>query len=178
MVCQRCSQNPAAIHVQRNINGKRTQIHLCQNCYKDLGGSSSSDFGWPSLLGGIDGIQNAMGISEAKKTPKCQTCGLTYENFIANGKFGCSNCYGEFNEKLEKMFKRMHGSATHQGRMPNISDGEKIVVKKALKTKEQKIAELNQKLAEAVKVEDYVLAATLRDKILALSKRGGGGSVK
>ncbi|MEI6602025.1 MAG: UvrB/UvrC motif-containing protein [Clostridia bacterium] len=181
MLCQRCSQNPAAIHVQRNINGKRTQIHLCQSCYKDLGGTSSSDFGWPTLLGGIDGLQTAMGLPEAKKAPKCDHCGLTYEKFIAGGKFGCSNCYGEFNDKLELMFKRLHGSASHQGRIPGSPKKQmkKPATSSPAKTKEKKprveevLADLKLQLAKAVKEEDYPLAATLRDQIIALEKRGG-----
>jgi len=185
MLCQRCSQNPAAIHVQRNINGKRTQIHLCQNCYKDLGGTSSSDFGWPTLLGGIDGLQTAVGLPTIKQSPKCDSCGLSYEQFISNGKFGCANCYGEFHEKLEQMFKRLHGSATHLGRLPGTEKTEKTedkevkkeaspkVSKSKKKTKEEKIADFKQKLAIAVKEEDYQLAAKLRDKIIALEKQGG-----
>ncbi len=182
MLCQRCSQNPAAIHVQRNINGKRTQIHLCQRCYKDLGGTSSSDFGWPTLLGGIDGLQTAVGFPEIKKTPKCDSCGLSYEQFISNGKFGCANCYGEFHEKLEQMFKRLHGSATHQGRLPGTDRTEKTeevkpaASKSKKKTKEEKIADYKQKLSIAVKEEDYQLAAKLRDKIIALEKQGGESS--
>lgn len=181
MLCQRCSQNPAAIHVQRNINGKRTQIHLCQSCYKNLGGTSSSDFGWSTLLGGIDGLQNAMGLPEAKKVTRCDQCGLTYEKFIAGGKFGCAHCYGEFNDKLELMFKRLHGSAAHQGRLPG--SGKKATKKAAsqapAESQEKKprvqevLADLKLQLAKAVKEEDYSLAVTLRDQIIALEKQGG-----
>jgi len=181
MLCQRCSQNPAAIHVQRNINGKRTQIHLCQSCYKDLGGTSSSDFGWPTLLGGIDGLQNAMGLPEAKKAPKCDHCGLTYEKFIAGGKFGCANCYGEFNDKLELMFKRLHGSASHQGRTPgSVKKPTKKTASKSLAlpvekepSAEEVLSALKLQLAKAVKEENYALAVTLRDQIRALEKQGG-----
>ena len=169
MLCQRCSQHPAAIHFQRNVNGKHLQIHLCQDCYKDLGGASSSDIGWPTLLGGIDGLQSAMGRSEINRKPKCDNCGLTYDQFISNGKFGCANCYGEFNEKLELMFKRLHGSAVHQGRLP----GE---IKKKRLTKAERLADLRQKLAIAVKEEDYKKAAVLRDKIIAMEKKGAEGN--
>ena len=176
MLCQRCSQKLAAIHVQQNINGKTTQIHLCQSCYKDIGGSPSGEFGWASLFGGIEGLTNGVGYSEVNKMPKCRNCGLTYEEFISNGRFGCANCYVDFSEKLEQMFKCLHGSSVHQGRLPEsvvISNGSGMKI-----SLENKIAVLKQSMAKAVKDEDYLLAATLRDEIIELDKQGGEGNDK
>lgn len=36
MLCQNCQQNPATIHLQVSLNGQRTQVDLCQNCYQQL----------------------------------------------------------------------------------------------------------------------------------------------
>lgn len=36
MLCQNCEQNPATIHLQVSLNGQRTQVDLCQNCYQQL----------------------------------------------------------------------------------------------------------------------------------------------
>ena len=187
MLCQRCSQNQAAIHVEKNINGKKTEIHLCQSCYKDIGGITSGEFGWTSLFGGIDSAKGLYGQPIARKSLKCSNCGLTYDKFISGGKFGCPNCYGEFSEKLEHMFKRLHGNTTHQGRLPESSKSLKKPRSKKTqlnheventKTSEEmepreSIFDLKQQLAKAVKTEDYALAAKLRDRILDLEKQGG-----
>lgn len=34
MLCQNCKINDSTIHLYTNLNGKQTQIDLCQNCYK------------------------------------------------------------------------------------------------------------------------------------------------
>jgi len=187
MLCQRCSQNQAAIHVEKNINGKKTEIHLCQTCYKDIGGTASGEFGWTSLFGGIESATGFYGQPIAKKSPKCSNCGLTYEKFISGGKFGCPNCYGEFSEKLEHMFKKLHGNTTHQGRLPedrkslkkprikktqSNHDGETTKTSEVEKSAES-VFDLKQQLAKAVKVEDYALAAKLRDRLLDLEKQDG-----
>ncbi|MFZ2353535.1 AAA family ATPase [Paucilactobacillus nenjiangensis] len=36
MLCQNCQQNPGTIHLQVSLNGQRTQVDLCQNCYQQL----------------------------------------------------------------------------------------------------------------------------------------------
>ncbi len=36
MMCNRCKQQDATIHLYTNINGRRTQVDLCQQCYRDI----------------------------------------------------------------------------------------------------------------------------------------------
>ncbi|NVY96795.1 AAA family ATPase [Lactobacillus sp. DCY120] len=36
MLCQNCHQNEATIHLYTSVNGRRTEINLCQNCYQKL----------------------------------------------------------------------------------------------------------------------------------------------
>lgn len=43
MLCQNCHQNPATLHLTANINGTRTAVDLCQNCYRDLKARSNSN---------------------------------------------------------------------------------------------------------------------------------------
>ena len=175
MLCQRCSQNPAAIHVQQNINGKKTQVHLCQSCYKSLGGSAPGEFGWASLFGGMEGSINGFGYPQLKKLPKCEMCGLTYEKFISGGKFGCASCYGEFNDKLEQMFKRLHGSSVHQGRLPGNID-------KPVKKPERPQKKLTtEQIERAVGQTEHMKAETAEDGIesqIAELKQGMAKAVK
>ncbi|MDV2622134.1 ATP-dependent Clp protease ATP-binding subunit [Pediococcus acidilactici] len=36
MLCQNCHKNEATIHLYTNVNGRRTEVNLCQNCYQLL----------------------------------------------------------------------------------------------------------------------------------------------
>src|SRR5699024_8327281 len=36
MLCQNCHKNEATIHLYTSVNGQRTEINLCQNCYQKL----------------------------------------------------------------------------------------------------------------------------------------------
>ena len=34
MLCQNCKINDSTIHLYTNVNGKKQQVDLCQNCYQ------------------------------------------------------------------------------------------------------------------------------------------------
>lgn len=56
MLCENCHERDATFHLQQNINGKKTQAHLCQSCASEMGytnGQSSS--GIFNMFGGGDG---------------------------------------------------------------------------------------------------------------------------
>ena len=37
MLCEKCGKNNANVHITRNINGKVTELHLCEECAKTSG---------------------------------------------------------------------------------------------------------------------------------------------
>lgn len=37
MLCERCKKNDANVHISKNINGKATELHLCENCARESG---------------------------------------------------------------------------------------------------------------------------------------------
>ncbi|SFB84262.1 ATP-dependent Clp protease ATP-binding subunit ClpE [Alkalibacterium subtropicum] len=36
MICQRCMERPATIHLTTSVNGQRREIDLCQKCYREI----------------------------------------------------------------------------------------------------------------------------------------------
>lgn len=36
MLCERCRQNEATIHLTTRVNGQRREIDICQNCYREI----------------------------------------------------------------------------------------------------------------------------------------------
>src|SRR5699024_6523379 len=42
MLCQRCRERDATIHLYTNVNGRKTQINLCQQCYREIRNAQES----------------------------------------------------------------------------------------------------------------------------------------
>ena len=38
MLCERCEQEVASVHVTKIINNQKTEAHFCQKCEKEVGG--------------------------------------------------------------------------------------------------------------------------------------------
>lgn len=37
MKCQHCNEREATTYIKKNINGKKTEMHLCSECAAELG---------------------------------------------------------------------------------------------------------------------------------------------
>ncbi|MNH40634.1 UvrB/uvrC motif protein [compost metagenome] len=87
---------------------------------------------------------------------------MTYSQFSKLGRFGCSSCYKYFNSALDPLFKRVHGSTSHVGKIPKRA-GAQIVFKR-------QIDELKLELQQSIAQEEFETAAELRDQIRQLEK--------
>jgi protein arginine kinase activator len=174
MLCENCNKREASVHYTEVVNGLATEHHLCSECAAKLGitGYASvlnSDFPFVKLLTGL--LSAGRGMSFESDSPmqyvKCPQCGLTYEEFAQIGKFGCGECYNVFGPLIGDNMKKLHGNNSHAGKIYK----KKNTTKESLGQKQKdakKIAELEQKLAEAVTLENFEMAAALRDEIKSL----------
>ena len=91
----------------------------------------------------------------------CPRCHTTWSQFSKSGHLGCPGCYEAFREQLQPMLLQVHGRVQHAGRRPLNTE------------KAQRVRSLQEELAyqmeQAVALEDFETAATLRDRIKALS---------
>ena len=137
MLCQNCGKNEVNFRYTQVINGVKKEMALCDKCAKSLG-LESLDFNMPinfsSFLG--DFFDEGLGLLPSftkQGTIECDNCGMTYDEFINTGKFGCSNCYDVFSEGLNNVLKNIHGSDTHVGRRSRLTSAEKNKVKEDVK---------------------------------------------
>ena len=168
MLCQRCHEKEATVHLTKIINGEKTEVYLCKDCAKETGQipfTASNPFAFQNLLKGIlnTGVDSYEKVQETKK---CEQCGTTYSDFTSNGLFGCADCYQTFENKLDPVFKRIHGSTRHNGKVPKRRGGD-------LKRKRD-IKKLREKMQMAVKKEEFGKAAEIRDTIKEMEKELGG----
>jgi protein arginine kinase activator len=84
-----------------------------------------------------------------KKVKTCPTCGTTIQDIANTSRIGCPDCYTHFKDELTPFINNYHKSLQHIGKSPKKIDTKNL--KKALE--------------EAIKKEDYELAAKLRDEM-------------
>ena len=174
MVCQECGKRPATLHFTKIVSGEKTEFHFCEACAREKGEmipGASNGFSIHSLLSGLLDFDTAgkSQISGAKPSEglRCEECGMTYSQFGKLGRFGCSSCYHYFSNRLDPLFKRVHGSTAHVGKIPKRSGG-KIQVKR-------KIEELKKELQYRIVQEEFEAAAEIRDQIRELEKGAAQG---
>lgn len=166
MLCDRCKKNEASMRVDTFINGKKTSLGLCMSCAAEI--EMNIDFSklLGSLLGGAFNGDNANAADETV----CKSCGMSYGEFQARGRFGCSACYASFEPQTSAMLKSIHGSTCHSGKIPGKHRAEHI--------HQREMKALRASLAESIEKEEFEEAARLRDKIKALTPCAGNGDDK
>lgn len=168
MLCDRCKKRPAIVHYTQIVNNTKQEMHLCEHCAREV---QSETFGFipqinfHNFLAGL--INNEFGIGTIPKTQKdsitCPTCGTSEGQVAKKGLMGCSDCYATFENSIDPILKRIHGTTSHTGKFPERSGG-KIRVKK-------QISMLKQQMQEAIGKEEFEKAAVLRDQIKELEKQ-------
>lgn len=157
MLCDICGKKEATVHLTEIINDQMTKLHLCEECAKKKGEEMEEHFGLADLLAGLADLGSPLKTAEEKKL-KCNSCGLTYTDFKKIGKLGCGDCYETFKSYLVPLFKRIHGSDAHLGKIPH----KKRKLPKRMKVD---IEELKRRLKRAVELEEFEEAVKLRDEI-------------
>lgn len=170
MICQECGSNPATLHFTKIINGEKTEVHLCEDCAKERGDFfyGNNGFSIQNLLSGWLNIDsstssNAFGTKVSLQQLRCEKCGLTYSQFGELGKFGCSECYNTFSDRLDPVFKRVHGNTEHVGKIPKRT-GKQVNYKRSLE-------KLKKELEYAIAREEFENAAKIRDQIRELQSK-------
>lgn len=185
MLCDNCGKREANVRYSENINGRKKELHLCEECSKKLG-IENMDFNMPidfsSFFGGLledFGTNDFMPLFNEVKQLKCDNCGYTFEDIVNTGKLGCENCYSVFENRLDPIIKKIQGSNKHVGRTGKIIDSkisEKINNKDSKTETENnkdvsKVEKLQNDLKKAIKEEKYEEAAKIRDEIKKLEDK-------
>lgn len=185
MRCENCGNNEANVRYTQIINGVKKEMHLCEECSRELGIGTSLGFDMnidiPSFFGGFFDEYNTLNLLPTfgnVRHEQCRACGMTYDEFSRTGKFGCISCYDTFSDRLDPILKSIQGNNRHIGRKAkrNASNAFENLDKEKDKSKKEtkendKISELKNKLKLAINDERYEDAAKLRDEINELEKK-------
>jgi len=163
MVCQDCKKEQATVHMTQIINNEKTVISLCKDCAAKRGFHSpleNTPFPLSDILSGL--IQQYPEKKDEFPNLQCENCGMTFEDFARQGRFGCGQCYKAFRPRLEMIMRKIHGSSLHKGKLPVSSPDQTLPIKEEER--------LEAELKKAIEAEDFERAADLRDKLKAVRK--------
>ena len=173
MLCQHCSKAQATTHIKRVVNGEATEQHLCAACAKKLGFDSFFDdfsLSIPNIFAGFFG--DAPLALSGRQTERCATCGSSFEEIVRTGMVGCADCYKTFYDRLLPSIQRIHGRAKHAGKRPPEAIAAEAQTEQTppAPTKEDRLADLQQQMQQAIDSQNFEQAAVLRDTIKALKE--------
>ena len=94
---------------------------------------------------------------------ECGNCHMKFSEFEATGLLGCAACYDEFREDIDRVLAQQNGAAVYAGKRRPVATDAKADVK-----------QLTEELSDAIKREEFELAARIRDRIRSCSKTGSG----
>ena len=155
MMCENCKKNAATTYYKQNINGKVTELFLCEECAEKLGVGKSSGFG---DFGGLNFFMPEFTRIRGMESEKKCECGTTFSQIAKTGLVGCEKCYETFKNELSSSLKKMHGLVRHKPREDARKVSEPL-------SPENELTELRKRMSEAIKEENFEEAARLRDEI-------------
>ena len=171
MLCERCQKEEASIHLTEIIKDVKSEVHLCENCARNIGlNSKLANFSLsvPEMLSFLDISE----VDESVDDLKCKTCGMSFVEYNKNGKLGCPECYYYLKESLENVILSYHGEKRHIGKFPAESPEPVIQELEDIEIETgQSLEDLKEELRKAVDDERYEDAAMLRDRINSIDNK-------
>ena len=156
------------------------------------------EFPLGKLLSGLLGVQGEADEEEKTSQIVCPTCGTSYDDFVKDSRFGCADCYSVFDLLINDKIKQLQGNVRHTGKHPKFQkikadpfhltscdQPEKGTADMTPANREEQtlntdapvenetqlqIRKLEARLREAVRAEEYEIAAECRDQIRALKE--------
>lgn len=162
MLCQECHKNLASVRYAEVVDGKVSDLNLCQDCLAKRQQESTTGFQFtkPAPFVRKARIATSTTPEPGEARQSCSACETTLKQILDTGRVGCSTCYETFPAQLESLLEGMHVALTHRGKVPKLDDA-RARVRADLQSK-------RALLKSALNMENYEEAAALRDEIRAL----------
>lgn len=162
MKCQNCGKNNANVKYTQVINGDKTQLFLCDECANEMNIGMNFDFGMHDVFSNFFDEFSGLKTIAIPEISKCNSCGMSYDEFSKTGMLGCEKCYSIFSNRLDEVLNRIHGSNRHLKLADkNIKEDRNV---------DNEIIKLKNELKNCIEKEEYEKAAIIRDKIKKLEK--------
>jgi len=170
MKCDKCGSPNVVTKIVIQGEKNAEELNLCPNCLKSFVndhpeikqgpmGRSLNEFllGTLNLLNSGISLKNEKSSDSITSVKNCPVCSTTSVKVQKEGMTGCPNCYSFFKNEINEFIYK------------NIGISQAVIVPET-RTEEQIISDLNKRLADALKTENYEMAAAIRDKIKSVRK--------
>jgi protein arginine kinase activator len=164
MRCQQCQEREAVVHLTQIAEDQEVHLHLCERCAAEKGVENATALGktpvgtFLALMG--KGMEPGAALAGGASAGACPTCGATLNDFRDSGRLGCGDCYRAFEAPLRDLLRRLHGSSRHLGKRYHPPGAEEGV-----DGADRELLRLRDQLDRAVELENFELAAELRDRL-------------
>ena len=168
MICQDCNKRESEVHFTQIVNNEKMSLSLCKECVAARGFHSPLDnmpFPLANILSGLAADLPDSQVQQKVDTINCPSCGLSFQEFTQQGRFGCGECYKTFRNRLELIMRKIHGASLHRGKSPDIIT-ELNGKTETISVKEEE--RLQSELEKAIESEEFERAAEIRDKLKTL----------
>ncbi len=183
MKCSRCNKNRATIHIDKFLNGKYIFIDVCDECALKEGMIPQQADITQLLEEAIEkffvkqvpesgknptkeGKRRTTTFFKKTKTQQsktCSECGITLEEIDSDKLLGCPNDYEIFREEVLARLKRINSIARYDGQLPVMNRVEGNIRLEIRKKKTE--------MKNAISLENYEVAARIRDEIINLEAK-------
>lgn len=188
MKCDMCD-NEATVFLTQIVDGKMTQVNLCDKCSKEKGVTDPTGFQLADFLLGNAAQKKTRQSSAEDDTLACPECGFTRAHLKKIGRMGCPECYLTFGDDMDNMLRAMHKGTRHVGKVPGRQVSAPVPGPKAERptpaapvappsppapapvSPKKKLADLKAAIDLAVMEERYEDAARLRDEVKAIESK-------
>jgi protein arginine kinase activator len=166
MKCQYC-EKPATFHITELTADTPVELHFCQDHARlYLTESDEPAEPAPNLSGALtQQLKVGQAAEELARLDQrtCPVCGVTFYEFRHVGRLGCPHDYVCFSDELEPLIMNIHGATEHVGKSPRhgVRDTDH----------QTRLIQLRRKMKEAVELEDYEKASSIRDEIRKLERQ-------
>jgi protein arginine kinase activator len=160
MLCDVCNENDVAITLTEIDGDGVRQVRLCERCAAERGVQAAIVSPKPELGSFVQSVHQQVNPLKGDAT-QCTFCGATLRDFRQTGRLGCAHCYQAFERGLRDLLRRVHGSSRHMGRMYDTPLDEHTLATSSAH-------QLRDRMQRAIELEQFELAATLRDQLKAL----------
>lgn len=161
MKCDQCDLK-ATVFLTQLMDGKVKKICLCEKCSNEQGVTDPTGFSLTNILqqsfsSTLQPSQSLSDFAFDTNPTKCPSCSFTLENMRKVQRLGCPSCYQTFGSELHPILSNLHKGNQHVGKVP-----QGLFVKEV---RAKRLEELQLKLKEAIILESYETAASIRDEI-------------
>lgn len=163
MLCDFCHKNEANIFLEQVGKNSKTKICLCTACADARGiDPSMSPENNKNIVALFEEFYAKKQASDPENKILCSVCGRSLAIIRKTGIAGCPECYSTFSQEIHEMLRNFGVQQNYTGMLPRRLASFRNTLTDRM--------DIQLKLEESVRNEDYEKAAVYRDFLHALEK--------